>query len=68
MNEVEYDQLFRLLCKLKTESPCQNGICPGRCSCDMLISGQYGDECAIDTVRDEAERRYNIRKRNNERK
>lgn len=68
MSEMEYDQLFRLLCKLQMESPCHNKACPGRGSCDMRISGAYGDECAIDTVRDEAERRYNIQKRNNERK
>lgn len=56
MLDHEYDDLFRLLCKLKKEAPCANGPCVGQ-ACDYLISGCYGDCCPIDAVREEAESR-----------
>lgn len=58
MNENEYDQLFRLLCKLQTEAPCHNGGCVGTQVCDYGINGCYGNECAIEVVRKEAETKY----------
>ena len=58
MTENEYDNLFRLLCKLKMEAPCMNGGCPSTQVCDYGFSGCYGDDCAIDIVRQEAESRY----------
>lgn len=59
MTENDYDQLFRQLCKLQTEAPCHNGICVGHQLCEYGINGCYGEDCAIEVVRKEAEYRYN---------
>lgn len=58
MREQDYDQLFRLLCALKMEAPCKNGACIGYDKCDYCFDT---DECAIDIVREEANRRYKYR-------
>lgn len=58
MTENDYDNLFRQLCKLRTEAPCHNGACVGHQQCEYGIN----DECAIDVVRKEAESRYNKQK------
>lgn len=59
MTENGYDHLFRQLCNLQSEAPCHNGACVGHQQCEYGINGCYGEECAIDVVRREAERRYN---------
>lgn len=59
VTENDYDQLFRQMCNLKTEAPCCNGVCVGHQQCEYGINGCYGDECAIEIVVDEANRRYN---------
>ena len=58
MNEQDYDNLFRLLCKLKTEAPCHNGSCVGHMNCNYGINGCYGEGCSIDEVRNEANDLY----------
>ena len=58
MRENDYEQVFRQLCNLQIEAPCHNGACVGHQNCEYGIYGCYGDECAIDVVRKEAERRY----------
>ena len=61
MTENDYDQLFRQLCNLKKEAPCHNGYCVGYQNCEYGINGCYGEECAIDAVRLEAERMYYLK-------
>lgn len=58
MRKSDYDQLFRLLCKLQIEAPCHNGVCVGHLNCEYGVGGSYGEECAIEVVRQEADRRY----------
>ena len=59
MTESEFDTLFRLLCKLQTQhAPCHNGGCLGSCICEYCVFGAYGDQCAIDVVREQAEAEY----------
>ena len=58
MIESDYDHLFMQLCNLKKEAPCHNGSCVGCQNCEYGINGCYCDKCAIDVVREEAERRY----------
>lgn len=58
MTDKDYDQLFRQLCKLKIEAPCHNCACVGHQQCEYGVNGCYGEECAIDVVREEAVRRY----------
>ena len=58
MTERDYDQLFRLLCKLQIEAPCHNGICIGHQQCEYGVNGCYGKECAIEVVRKEVERKH----------
>ena len=58
MTDKDYDQLFRQLCKLKIEAPCHNGACVEHQQCEYGVNGCYGEECAIDVVREEAVRRY----------
>ena len=58
MTENDYDQLFRQLCRLKTEAPCHNGYCVGCQNCEYGINGCYGEKCAIDVVREGAKSRY----------
>lgn len=58
MTESDYDQLFRQLCKLQTEAPCHNGRCVGYQNCEYGINGCYGEECAIEIVQENADRKY----------
>lgn len=58
MTGKDYDQLFRLLCKLQIEASCHNRACVGYQQCEYGIHGCYGGECAIEIVRTEVERRY----------
>ena len=58
MTEKGYDELFRQLCNLQIEAPCHNGTCIGYMDCNYGINGCYGEECAIDVVREEANRKY----------
>lgn len=58
MTKNDYDQLFRQLCNLQFEAPCHNGACVGCQNCEYGINSCYGDECAIDVVRREAEIKY----------
>ena len=65
MTENDYDQLFRQLCNLMMEAPCHNGACVGAQRCEYGINGCYGEECAIEVVRNVAEQRYyEMRKKN----
>lgn len=59
MTENDYDQLFRQLYNLQRDAPCHNCACLGYQQCEYGINGYYGEECAIEVVRKEAERRYN---------
>lgn len=61
MTESDYDQLFKQLSNLLLEAPCHNGACVGYQNCEYSINGCYGDKCAIDIVRREAERRYYLK-------
>ncbi|MDD6827972.1 MAG: hypothetical protein PUE12_18035 [Oscillospiraceae bacterium] len=54
MTKNEYDQLFRLLCQLQIEAPCHNRACVGYQQCEYGINGCYGEECAIEVVREVA--------------
>lgn len=58
MTEKDYDQLFRQLNKLMMEAPCHNKACVGAQCCDYGINGCYGEECAIEVVRNVAEQKY----------
>lgn len=58
MTENDYDHLFRQLCKLQIEAPCYNGHCVGHQQCEYGISGCYGEECAIEVVREVALHNY----------
>lgn len=58
MTKNDYDQLFRQLCNLQFEASCHNGACVGCQNCEYGINSCYGDECAIDVVRREAEIKY----------
>ena len=56
MTESEFDTLFQLLNKLRSETaPCRGGGCVGSCLCEYCVFGAYGDECAIDVVIEQAE-------------
>lgn len=59
MRESDYDHLFRQLYNLQRDAPCHNCACLGHQRCEYGINGCYGEECAIEVVRKEAERRYN---------
>lgn len=61
MTKKDYDQFFRQLSNLLLEAPCHNRACAGYQNCEYSINGCYGDECAIDVVRREAERRYYLK-------
>lgn len=50
MTKNEYDQLYRLLCKLQEEAPCHNMTCVGHMNCEYGVNGCYGEECAIEIV------------------
>ena len=64
MRESDYDHLFRSLCKLQMEAPCHNGVCVGHLNCEYGVGGSYGEECAIEIVRQEADMKYKeLRKR-----
>ena len=58
MRESDYDHLFRSLCKLQIEAPCHNGACVGHLNCEYGVGGFYGEECAIEIIRQEADRKY----------
>ena len=58
MTEKGYDELFRQLCNLQIEAPCHNGTCISYMDCNYGINGCYGEECVIDIVREEANRKY----------
>lgn len=58
MTRNEYDQLYRLLSKLQTEAPCHNRACVGYQQCEYGINGCYGEECAIEVVREVASNNY----------
>lgn len=65
MTENDYDQLFRQLCNLMMEAQCHNGACVGAQRCEYGINGCYGEECAIEVVRNVAEQGYyEMRKKN----
>ena len=50
MTKQDYDQIMRLLSKLRTEAPCHNRVCVGHMNCDYGINGCYGEGCAIDII------------------
>lgn len=52
MTKGEYDQLYRLLCKLQAEAPCHNRACVGHMNCEYGVNGCYGEECAIEIVQE----------------
>lgn len=58
MRESDYDHLFRSLCKLQIEASCHNGACVGHLNCEYGVGGSYGEECAIEIIRQEADRKY----------
>lgn len=58
MRESDYDHLFRSLCKLQIEAPCHNSACVGHLNCEYGVGGSYGEECAIEIIRQEADRKY----------
>lgn len=58
MTKNDYDQLFRQLCNLMKEAPCNNRACVGAQMCDYGINGCYGEECAIEVVQKVAEQKY----------
>lgn len=51
MTKKEITQLYTLLDKLETEMPCKAKGCVGHLNCECGINGAYGEECAIDTIR-----------------
>lgn len=55
MTKGEYDQLYRLLCKLQTEAPCHNRACVGYQNCEYGVNGCYGEECVIEIVQEVAD-------------
>ena len=58
MTENDYDNLFRQLGNLMMEAPCHNRACLGSQNCEYGINGCYGEECAIEVVRNVAIQEY----------
>lgn len=59
MTKQDYDNIYRLIDKLRTEAPCHNRACVSHINCDYRINSYDREECALTVILTEvAQYRY----------